>query len=169
MAERYSLPKAERIGSIMSPSNSDSLAGPHVRAINLTADQFEAFFQVVHQLRSLPQSRLVNLGIESADLDRLLGLIGSLNGSLEGYSRVRIEVSVADSALHPESSTHLVERIEGNPPSDTLRGELPWRIAARLQPLVEMVVSSLGPRELFLRTGYTFEEIREASERLYFT
>ncbi len=166
MAERYSLPEAERIGSTMSSSNSDSLDDPRARVINLTAEQFKALFQVAHQLRNFPESRLVSLGVASVDLDNLIGLLGSLNDRLEGHSRVRIEVSVADSAASPESPTHLVDGIEENPPNGTLRGVLPWRIAARLQALIEMVVSSLGPREIFLRTGYTFEEIRKATDRL---
>jgi hypothetical protein len=163
MAEQYSPLEVERIGSTMSSSNPDGLTDPHVRAIELTTKQFEVIFQVAHQLRNFPESRLASLGSTAVDLDYLIGLLGSINDHLEGHSRIRIDVSVADSDA---SAAHLVERSGDGSPTGTLCGILPWGIAARLRPLTEMVVSSLGPRELFLRTGYTFDEVREAMERL---
>jgi hypothetical protein len=166
MVERSSLLGAERIGSTMSSSNFDGSSDPRVRIIELTTQQFEAIFQIVHQLRNFPESRLVGLGITATDLDCLIGSFGWINDHLGGHSRVQIDVSSIDSDGSPAAPVHLIGQIRDSQSIDALCGVLPQRIAARLRSVAEMVSSSLGPRELFLRTGYTFDEIREAARAI---
>jgi hypothetical protein len=165
MAGRYSRPGVEGTGLTMSSGDPGDPADPKY-VIELTAKQLETIFQVVHQLRNLPESRLVSAGSTAEDLEYLIAVITSMIDGLEGHATVRLGVSSDNLAELSTPHAPLVEEIEG---ASILSGILPWRVALQLRPLVEMAVSSLGPRELFLRTGFTFDEVREAMERLAVT
>lgn len=152
----------------MSSNDLDNM-GPSLpgRVILLDLPQFEAIFQVVHQLPNFHPSRLADQGCTPADLDYLIAVVGSIQGILEGASRVRIIDSAEEAEGLSPTQASLVEVQEGGRSVIEVQTIVPQRISALWQRLSEFVASSLGSRELALRTGYGQEEIRGAIGALY--
>jgi hypothetical protein len=137
---------------------------PRSQSILLSRQQFEVVFQVTHQILNFQESRLLGLGYTAHDLDLLIDSLGSINDRIEGCSRVRIDIIPKEStASLPQSIDAMGDEAHGGSTME-VQGVLPLRIAVGWKSLTELVVSALGPRELFLRTGYNFDEVKEAIE-----
>ena len=136
------------------------------RTVCLASRDFEIIFQVTHQAPNFSESRLTALGCTSEDLDLLIAALGPMSKGAERSSEVCIEFYDEAAPDRPAAARGM----ETDDPSDsTVRGRLPIRFVAQWNSLTKLVVSSLSPRELFLRTGYEFDEIRAALARLSVT
>lgn len=121
-------------------------------------------FQIAKEFRSLPDLGLTAIGVGSKDVDQLLDLVRSIRRRMEGASRIQLNVDV-DEATTPLPSVSITGSAGSNTPV-TIQGSVTGRLLAAWDRLSEAVIVSLGPRELFLRTGYEEAEIRQATFHL---
>jgi hypothetical protein len=135
------------------------------RQIILGPEQFEVIFQVTHQLPNYQEERLISEGMSPHGLDLLVELLGFLRGPAESSSRVRIWVAEV-SDVDPLATIALEAGSESLEGEWVAVGRLPEAVAVVWQPLLRFVVSSMGERELFLRTGYRADEIDAAIDAL---
>jgi hypothetical protein len=151
----------------MSSSNTSAEASGRSpsQQIILSQEQFEVIFQLTHQLPNYEEERLVNEGMNPYGLDLLIELLDSLRGLVDRSSRVQIQVADV-SAVDPLMTSAMEASSEGLEGEWVAIGRLPAAIAVVWQPLLRFVVSSLGERELFLRTGYRADEIDGAIDAL---
>ncbi|WP_405912050.1 hypothetical protein OG760_07635 [Streptomyces sp. NBC_00963] len=140
--------------------NSSDYAELETCRIELSANQFMVLFQVAVQLREIQEWRLADLGFSVVDRDRLLRVARAINGQLQGVSHVRIGI-IDDAQLLSEP---MPMRVDGSQvgPAVEVQAFLPLSIARKWPAAAGLVISALGPRELFLRTGYSFDEVQEA-------
>ncbi|HEX6467773.1 MAG TPA: hypothetical protein VF069_01660 [Streptosporangiaceae bacterium] len=133
--------------------------------IILKPKQFEVIYQITHELSNCPDERLDQEGMSPEGVAVLIECIDSLRSLVERSSMVRIRVI-------DEPNVDFQEFSALNPVSEYSRneweavGELPQDIAAIWQQLLRFVVSWLGQRELFLRTGYSLNEVNAAIDEL---
>jgi hypothetical protein len=133
------------------------------RTVCLASRDFEIIFQVTHQAANFSESRLTALGCTSEDLDFMIAVLGPMSKGAERSSEVCVEFYDEAAPDRPADTGST----KADDASDSIvRGRLPIRFASQWNSLVKLVVSSLSPRELFLRTGYEFDEIRAALARL---
>ncbi|GAA2410964.1 hypothetical protein GCM10010420_44750 [Streptomyces glaucosporus] len=130
---------------------------PH-RSITLDPDQFNALYQVTHQISEFPASRLLETGCTADDLRSLITLLRDVKDRLEGVSRIRLllipgEVGDVGRPASAEESGADGESVR------EVRAAVPLRLAERWHDLARIAVDGLGPREVFLRTGYRPEEV----------
>lgn len=127
----------------------------------MSSRQFEVIFQITHQLPNFQESRLEALGCTQADLDSLLAALGPIRDQADSSSRVHIDL------YDPSDLTGIaLADVRDDIGGAGARGRLPLKLAVRWNSLAELVISALSPRELFLRTGYDFDEIRDAIAKL---
>ncbi|GGP06584.1 hypothetical protein LDL08_16755 [Nonomuraea glycinis] len=140
--------------------NSQQADEPHVAGVlDLEVGDVEILFQVAHQLANYDEARLAALGCPAADLEKLIDGLRVLRHRVGDSSKVR--VFVIERLLCEEgaggSGSIGAEVMEND--AITLRTELPIA-AAKFPELMQFVISSIGPRELFLRTGFHLEELK---------
>ncbi|MFB7778849.1 hypothetical protein [Streptomyces bauhiniae] len=147
---------------MFSDEQGDRGASPPTSVIVLSVDQFEVIFQVTHQLPNFQESRLMELGCTAADLQTLVGALREIDARMAGASRVCIWLrdDEAEFAVEVQISSGEVNYV-GAPITEVL-ATLPLRIGRRWYALAQLVVSALGSRELFLRTGYESDEVQAA-------
>jgi hypothetical protein len=129
----------------------------------LSPQQFEVIFQVTHQLSNFQESRLEALGCTQEDLDLLLATLALIRDRAESASKVRIDFYEGDDEC---AGNAVLESGAGHATEVEARGILPRRFAAVWSSLAELVITALSQRELFLRIGYHFDEIRDAVTKL---
>lgn len=134
-------------------------------ALRLSLEQFEMLFQVTKEFRSLSDMQLAAIGVEVKDVDRLLEFVRSMRRRMEGASRIQISV-VFDEAMASKSPVLIRESPELDAASFAMHGAVTGQLLAAWGRLSEAAILSLGPRELFLRTGYDEEEIRQVTNQL---
>jgi hypothetical protein len=140
---------------------SDDRDGRQARALFLSSPQFEVIFQITHQLSNFQESRLEALGCSHTDLDSLLVALGPIRDQADTSSRVRIDL------YDDTDKTGLaLEDVGADIDGAEAHGRLPREVAVRWKSLTDLVISALSPRELFLRTGYDLDVIRDAIARL---
>jgi hypothetical protein len=132
--------------------------------LRLSPDQFEVLFQIAKEFRSLPESRLTAIDVESEDVDRLLELVRSIRRRIKETSQIQLNVTF-DEVNTPPSPVEIVGSAESQP-SATIFEAVADRLLAAWDRLSEATIVSLGPRELFLRTGYDEAEIRQVTVHL---
>ncbi|MFD5098954.1 hypothetical protein [Streptomyces albidochromogenes] len=130
--------------------------------IVLSVDQFEVIFQVTHQLPNFQESRLMELGCTAADLQTLIGALREIDARVAGASRVCIWLRDDEAEITVEAQISSGEVNDVGAPSAEVVANLPLRIGRRWYALAQLVVSALGSRELFLRTGYGSDEVQAA-------
>ncbi|TGN72332.1 hypothetical protein E5083_30030 [Streptomyces bauhiniae] len=147
---------------MFSDEQGDRGARPPASVIVLSVDQFEVIFQVTHQLPNFQESRLMELGCTAADRQTLIDALREIDARVAGASRVCIWLrdDEAESTVEVQISSGEVN--DAGAPSTEVIATLPLRIGRRWYALAQLVVSSLGSRELFLRTGYGADEVRAA-------
>lgn len=147
----------------MSSANDDSsMPG---RTLRLTASQFEMIFQVTKELRSLPRAELERIGWEDPDIDHMLSILRAFRGRVEGVSFVRIQLSEAPENEDYPSLSRIISAGCGQASVKDISAVLPHRLGREWRHIVESIVSNLGARELFLRTGYDVDEVFEVTRR----
>ncbi|MCO1580769.1 Hint domain-containing protein [Crossiella sp. SN42] len=159
-------PEVERTTSIMSSSDGGQFeSGSPVCEIVLTAEQFQVVLQVTLELSNIQEYRLSTLGVSGDDLQQMIDTLREVESCVPEASEVsiRLRSDNSGSAAAPE-----VLRVngEGGNSSREVHANIPSRIAERWYGLTRLVVTAMGPRELFLRTGYKLEEISEAASLL---
>jgi hypothetical protein len=137
-------------------------------SVTITAAEFAVIFQLTKELPNLPSGPLAEHGFSSADAEYFSEMRAAFRALADSYSRVRFEVSAKESA-EPGScrfSGVLISASE-NPDDGVLAiADMPNRIASLWPHVLDLVVSFLGDRELFLRTGSHSEEARRAIDLL---
>lgn len=134
---------------------------PPQRHILLSPRQFEVIFQVTIQLRNYQVERLNREGMTPRMLEFLSDLVRSIRSIADQSSMVRIQVVEGQTDGLPV--TPVLELGPGRSGAQLEAvGQLPESIAEIWQSLLKFVISSLGDRELFLRTGYYSDEIDAA-------
>jgi hypothetical protein len=160
-AELYSHHVTGRRTSMIS---SKSKGGHDPSALRLDLEQFEVLFQVTKEFRSLPDLLLTAIGVGSKDIDRLLELVRSISATIEGASRIQLDIYLDEVAA--SRPPMLIRKSAESQASVTIHGSITDRLLAAWGRLSEAAISSLGSRELFLRTGYDESEIRQVTVRL---
>ncbi|GAA2412927.1 hypothetical protein GCM10010420_47980 [Streptomyces glaucosporus] len=128
------------------------------RSITLEIDQFGALFQVTYQVSEFPESRLLNTGCTADDLRSLITTLRSVRAKLEDASLVRLSL-VSEGAGDVDRSASVKESGVGDESVREVGAAVPLRIAERWHDLARIAVDGLGPREVFLRTGYRPDEV----------
>ncbi|MFE0346841.1 hypothetical protein [Streptomyces griseoluteus] len=147
---------------MFSDEQGDRDARPLAAVIVLSVDQFEVIFQVTHQLPNFQESRLLEVGCTAADLQTLIGVLREIDARVAGASRVCIWLRDDEAEITVEVHISSGEVNDVGDPSAEVMAALPLRIGRRWYALAQLVVSALGSRELFLRTGYGFDEVQAA-------
>ncbi|MEV1113846.1 hypothetical protein AB0I91_02160 [Actinosynnema sp. NPDC049800] len=129
----------------------------------MTVEEFEVVYQVTKDLHSVPEERLVRIGLGLDDALRLRQAARSIRVRLDEAPAVCIWLG---EGVSPEVAAKTVTVTEGATSVREIQGMVPASLAGRWHALVEAVIASLGPRELYLRTGYDEKEVREAAQRL---
>ncbi|MEU8347317.1 hypothetical protein AB0C74_36935 [Spirillospora sp. NPDC048832] len=128
---------------------------PPTSVIVLSVDQFEIIFQVTNQLPNFQESRLLELGCTATDLRKLVGALREIDARMAGAERVCI-------GLRDDEAELAVEVNDVGASGAEVVAALPLRIGRRWYALAQLVISALGSRELFLRTGYGSDEVQAA-------
>jgi ribonuclease BN (tRNA processing enzyme) len=130
----------------------------------LSPEQFKVLFQVAKELHSLPDLRLAAIDVVPEHVDHLLKLIRAIKERMLGVSRIELDIDSRESTASVPSFS-MRESAEEDA-SIMIRVTITGRLLAAWGRLTEATVLSLGPRELFLRTGYDESEIRQVADHL---
>lgn len=141
---------------------------PLAPVVVLSVDQFEVILQVTHQLPNFQESRLMEFGCTAADLQTLIGMLREIDARVAGASRVCIWLRDNETEIPVGVGFSSGDANDADAPSSEVMATLPSRIGGHWFALTQLVVSALGPRELFLRTGYGTDEVEAAVARLDF-
>ncbi|MER8047491.1 hypothetical protein [Streptomyces sp. NPDC094032] len=147
---------------MFSDEKGDPGASSPAPVVVLSVDQFEVIFQVTHQLPNFQESRLMEIGCTVADLETLIGALREIDACVAGASRVCIWLRDDEAEIAVEVQMFSGETGDVAAPSVEVRATIPLRIARRWYALAQLVVSALGYRELFLRTGFDSGEVQAA-------
>jgi hypothetical protein len=139
---------------------------PLTPSIHLTADEFEVIFQVTKELHILPRAALEGAGWGTDDIDRLLSMARGIRGRMGGVPFVRVDLEVPGTDEGIPAPPSVSELKQGEASIKVMVGALPYRLGREWRGLAEAVVSSLGPRELYLRTGYRADDVLMAIRQL---
>lgn len=135
-------------------------------SVRLRPDQFEKIFQLTKEASNLSDARLAEVGWTSAQVDDLMTVALAVTDRLADASGVWIKTldREHDNGVHPADLTSGIDKTEG------VSGEIcavverslmeGWRV------LTNLLISIYSQRELFLRTGYSSEEIQAAVQSL---
>lgn len=123
--------------------------------VYFTGLEFEIIFQVMKEAPNFSEDRLQAAGCSDADLRLMMSLLRPIDRRPVRARDVCFEFSDGDlpNSLEDLSSEHV-------------RCRLPRRFAQWWRPVAELITLASSPRELFLRTGYQFEQIRSMVARL---
>lgn len=131
------------------------------RQIILSRQQFEVIYQVTIELDNYQEERLAKEGLTPWMLESLTDLVRYLRGPAEQSSKVRIRV-VESPVVDALPFVGLQAGLGESENQWEAVGQLDATIAAAWQSLLRFVVSSLGDREIFLRSGYRADEVNAA-------
>lgn len=147
-------------------TSSNQKGEPASKPLRIGSDEFEVIFQITKEIYSLPGERLLEVGYPPAVAGYLLAALRAVRGRMENASFVQFyfvpEVN-CDYQVPP------VAQLRANPrdssPTD-ISIDIPLAAAIDWHALASEIASSLGEREVFLRTGYSVEEVRGALHAL---
>lgn len=134
-------------------------------SVTITEAEFAVIRQLTKELPELPSGLLAERGFSDADAEYFIEMRQAFRALAVGYSKVRLYVSAAEapqrshcrfSGVHFSASAGEVLAIVA----------LPARVASLWPHVLDLVVSWMGDRELFLRTGSHSEEARRAIDLL---
>jgi hypothetical protein len=134
--------------------------------VELSPDQLELIFQIVHQLENFDAPRLNNQVQERARLDYLVATVNSIRDLLADASMIQIFTTTDKSEDSGQGQSFLATVQREDRLLTEVRAFLKEDMFDQLQSLTQFAVSSLGQRELFLRTGYHPSEIEDAIRAL---
>jgi hypothetical protein len=104
------------------------------------------------------------MGVTSDDVDRLLELVRSIRSRIEGVPQIQLHVDPTESDSASLLDAHAWP--SESEASASIRAGVTGQLLASWARLLDTTIVSLGPRELFLRTGYNEQEIRKAIVQL---
>ena len=130
---------------------------------DLTPERFEVVFQLVKEIHLVPQSIGVAFGWESNDIDALQGAFRDVRGQLKDIPSARVRIVASGASF---ATPRQLDEASGEADGNTLFLLVPERLARGWGRFMEEAISLLGPRELFLRTGYQRDEIWAAVQDL---
>lgn len=141
------------------------------RSTTLSVEQLKIVSSIVREIFQFQESRLLELGVSEADLELLDTQLRKIEALCEGKAAdgdvrfTEVERSTDSSKLTAAST----EASEVQGPTPIITVEVSSDIVTWWRPSSEFVLQALSPRELFLRTGYTYDELRDAVKALEFT
>jgi len=153
------------VGSRMNSSDTDGGrrggVGGSQLCILLSKKQFEAIRQVTYQLREYEENLLADRTASPGVVATLIEFVNSLKSLAEQAARVRI---IADDSCGTNfiSTSALRAGLSDLPGEWEAVGKLPGYLTDNWLSMMRDAVSLLGGRELFLRTGYDLDEVRDA-------
>ncbi|MBE4740583.1 MULTISPECIES: hypothetical protein [Streptomyces] len=123
--------------------------------LEISPERFAIVFQVAKELPNISDRVIHSQGCTRADADDFLRILRLTRGEIDqATANVRLRViseSREQPLLNAESAIEIVAA-----PEDIMK----WR------RMLEAACASLGPDELFLRSGYREEEVREVLDFL---
>ncbi|MFH8992700.1 hypothetical protein [Streptomyces sp. NPDC017940] len=125
---------------------------------SLNSAAFKALFQAAHQTFELPDTHLPALGCTSQDVSRLIETLSAARPLLSQSSTVNFTV---DDKLVGTDAAVVATSESGNDVSIRLSNHA----GTVWLNLLQHLLSTMSPREIFLRTGYQQEEVREAIDQ----
>jgi hypothetical protein len=136
-------------------------------SLRLGPGEFEMIFQVTKELRSLSGERLIEIGYGPTQVDYLLTALRVVRAHAEDVSIIQFDFNPGNIGEPLTTNPVLQSNVDPNDrPTVEVRMEIPWGIAADWYALANAIILALGERELFLRTGYSVDEVREAIRSL---
>ncbi|CDR09983.1 hypothetical protein [Streptomyces iranensis] len=133
-----------------------------MRRAQITFDEFKIIFQVTKEIPNLPETAELP---QDPDLrDELLRCIRMARQIARAArpNPILIDVIENESPAMPR----LEEASSGADGASVVKLEMPRELIGIWRPLAEKVLAQMDGRELFLRTGYEVNEMREAIESL---
>jgi hypothetical protein len=128
-----------------------------LKRYTLTPDQFKAILQLSREVLNFQETRLQSVGCGVAGHTDLLTKLGEVESQIGATSCVRVIVSARSSPSGTSVAT-------SDP--DTLDLRMSGSTAASWLNGIRLVLSAMSPRELFLRTGFSMEELSGAASAL---
>ena len=122
-------------------------------AVCFTAHEFDVMFQVMKEATNFDAARLGAVGCDEADMRAMLDLLRLVDRSSNCEADVCFDFVAEDPP----------EFLEDGPPIQLC---LPHRFASWWAPLAELILSASSERELYLRTGFQFDELHAVVARL---
>jgi hypothetical protein len=137
---------------------------PVNRPIIMDASTYRILFQVTKELPNLPDRYLSRTDLTRENVDRIVNVARGLRSELHDDGHVQIAVA------EPIGELFTCRKIADGPDSD-LRSDVPTmavslNVMRSWRSLLLGVVEWQKGRELFLRTGYTDEEVLGVVDRL---
>lgn len=124
-------------------------------SVVLESDDFEAIRGIIVQFAEFVDDRIIQAGGNLADVSLLSRTVRQVRDAGAPPKRVRLNFDVSGSLNSKLDVTR-----------DEVSVVLPVRITTQLPGLAEMVFKAFGPRELFLRTGFSISELRSSMAKL---
>ena len=142
--------------------------GPPVRGatILMTAAEFRVIFQATKEAHSLPPAILGRLSWDNTDVSTIIDFARSIRALTDLAEFVRIWIGERTEPGTFVASPKVMDIEVDGVTTRAIVADLPGHLGYAWNELIESVVTSLGPRELFLRTGYSPDETRAAASRL---
>lgn len=134
--------------------------------ILMTAAEFRVIFQATKEAHSLPPALLGRVSWDNADVSAIIDFARSIRALTDLADLVRIRIGKpAEPGTFVASPRVMDIQVDGVT-TRAIIADLPGHLGYAWNELIESVVTSLGARELFLRTGYSPDETRAAASRL---
>lgn len=146
-------------------SSSDGTRSPGA-IILITAVEFRVIFQATKEARSLPPAVLSRLSWDNDDVTAIIDFARSIGALTDLADLVRIRIAERTELGKLVASPKVMDIQVDGATTRAVAADLPGHLGYAWNELIESVVTSLGARELFLRTGYSPDEIRAAASRL---
>lgn len=155
MEDRYS-----RLQKVMITSkDSDKVPDNMSDSITVASAEFAVVRQLTHELPNMPPRHLSAQGFSSSNVEYLSSMMRAFRRIDDQYAQVRFDVvDTEGSGLRGDPDV----RIEARGSEVVAVATLGREVASRWPHALDFVISWLGDRELFLRTGFNSGEAREA-------
>jgi hypothetical protein len=140
---------------------SDSMQDDMSDSITITLSQFAVIGQLTYELPNMPPDRLSAYGLSDSDVEYLTSMMRAFRRIDDQYAQARFDiVDTEDASLRGGrfGEVHIEAHGSELVAVATLRRE----VAAGWAEALDFVISWLGDRELFLRTGFHSGEARQA-------
>lgn len=141
---------------------------PQVRGapILMTAAEFRVIFQATKEAHSLPPAILSRLSWDNTDVSAIIDFARSIQALTDRAELVRIWIGERTEPGMFAAIPKVMDIEVDGATTRAIVADLSGHLGYAWNGLIESVVTSLGPRELFLRTGYSPVETRAAASRL---
>ncbi|MFE3457706.1 hypothetical protein ACFXKD_09170 [Nocardiopsis aegyptia] len=134
--------------------------------ISATSDQYRKIYQVIKEGPELSDKLLDHLGLDSNEAVSAVRAAREVGKNMESVSTLRIKVTDPDP--EPRSSEPLFIEFSSRPSAlDTYEATIDRRLFQTWKILAKSVLTSSSERELWLRTGYSSDELELAYREFF--